>query len=192
MGIRRPSRIDLAYAAVVAVPVIVLAIFALLGSSFATYALPSVVGALLGSSAARLMTVSTAPRLVQAAAVLLAGLAVVLAALVLASPLINPSWLDALGLLGSRYTVLGLFAGGFAFLFFTEILRRVTLPSLYPSTPEEDQQLKLEKLRGTLILGGLVLAMTVGGLLIFGAMALIAYVVAQLSTQPELFMRVLL
>ena len=173
IALSRPSRLDVAHAVAVAVPVIVLAIFALLGSSLAAHALPFVIGALLGSSAARLMTMPAAPRSVHAAAVLLAGLSIVLAALVLASPLINPTWLSALGELASRYTLFGLFVGGFAFLFFAEILRRVTAPSLYPSTREGDQQLKRERLRGILILGGL---------LIFGAIALIAYAVGQLST----------
>lgn len=181
MDIERPSRIDIVYATVVATPLVVLAIFAWLGSAFAAYALPFVVGALLGSLSARLMTAPGAPRWVQALAVLLAGLSIVMAALALVSPFMNPSWLSAPLQRNGGDAVPGLFMGGFVFLFFTEIFRRVALPSLYPSTRQQGQQRKREQLRDTLIISGLVVALVLGASLIFGVMALIAYAVGQFS-----------
>lgn len=176
MGIGRPSRIDVAYATAVAIPIVVLAIFAWLGSSFAAHALAFVVGALLGSFAARLITAPDAPGWLRAVAVLLAALSIVVAALVVASPFIAPSWLSVAGQLDDRDAVPGLFfLGGFAFLFFTEIFRRTALPSLYPPSRQESQQRKREQLRDTLIVGGLAVALILGASLVFGVMALIAY-----------------
>lgn len=165
-----------------AVPIAVLAIFTWLGSSFAAYALAFVVGALLGSLAARLLTAPNAPGWLRAGAVLLAALSIVVAALVVALPFMAPGWLSVVGELEDRGTVPGLFfLGGFAFLFFTEIFRRTVMPSLYPSTRQESQQRKREQLRDTLIIGGLIVALVLGASLVFGVMALIAYAVGQLS-----------
>lgn len=183
MGIGRPSRIDVAYAAAVAVPIVVLTIFTWLGSSFAAYALAFVVGALLGSLAARLMTAPEAPGWLRVVAVLLAALSIVVVALEVASPFIAPGWLGVAGELDDRDAVPGsFFLGGFAFLFFTEIFRRVALPSLYPSTFQEDQQRNQEQLRQILIIGGIVLALIIGALVIFGVLVLIAYMVGQFSS----------
>ncbi len=182
MRLGKPSKIDMAHMTVLAVPVVLVAVLALLGFPPAVYALPFLAGALLGSAAARLMTLPASPRGVQAVAIFMAALSLIVAGLVLISPVSGLNWFSALGQLGDKHTALGLFIGGFTFLFLTEILRRVALPSLYPSTLQEGQQQKREQLREILIIGGIVLALIIGASAIFGVLALIAYMVGQFSS----------
>jgi hypothetical protein len=164
--------------AVVGGALVLLAILALSGFSPAAHALPFVTGALVGSLAARLMTRPGAPRGIQASAIFLAALTLVLAGIVLISPLMDVDWVSGFWRLDSWAA---LFIGGFTFLFFFEIFRRVAFPSHYPSTYQERQRQRHEQLRGALVFGGLTLALLVGASVVFGVIALVAYAVGQFS-----------
>ena len=103
------SKTDLVYACLIAVLIALLALFALLGYSFAALALPLVIGGAAGYGLARLVTLATAPGWVRAVAVLSAAIALILGCLSLVLPLANPAlaWsLPDLNLSGSG-TVLG-------------------------------------------------------------------------------------
>lgn len=171
---KKPSKIDVAYVTAVALPVIVLAIFTVLGSSFAAHTLSFVVGTLLGYLVARLMTITGGPKWVQATALFFAALAIVTAVMVVVLPLANPDLLGAFGWFRGADAWYGLLIGGFAFLFFTEIFRRVALPSLYPSTHRENQQCKREQLRDIFVVGSLLLVMVAGLVILYVILTLIS------------------
>ncbi len=133
----------------------------------------------MGSAGARLMTRPANPRWVKAVAAFLAALSLAGISLLVIYSARGTDWF---GLIEQPYnwrTSAGLFVGGFAFLFFTEILRRVTLPSLYPSSYQESQQRKRDQLRGILIVGGMTLVLVLVATAVFAILALIAYTVGQ-------------
>ncbi|BBL79434.1 hypothetical protein RxyAA322_12880 [Rubrobacter xylanophilus] len=109
----------------------------------------------------------------------MAALPVVMVGSALVAHFMDPDWLSDFARLDGWGTGLGLFIGGFAFLLFTEVFRKVALPSLHPSPCQKRQQQKREQLRSILIVGGLTLALIIGASIIFGVVVLTAYVVGQ-------------
>jgi hypothetical protein len=176
---RRLSRTDPAHAGLSTAFVLFLVILALLGFAPAAYALPFFGGALLGSAGARLMTRPTNLGWVKAAATSLAALSLVGISLVIVYSARGTNWF---GLLEQPYnwrTGAGLFVGVSVFFFFTEILRRVALPFLYPSSCQESQRRKQDQLRNILIVGGLTLFLVLVATAVFAILALISYSVGQ-------------
>lgn len=179
----RIPKTDFVYAGLFVALVALLAVFALLGSSFAALALPFALGGAAGYAVARLVASSRAPRWAQAAAVLSAAAALAMGCLMLVLPFANHElarYLPGLDLSGSG-TFLGRLAFGFGFVYLEEVFWRASFPSLFPRTPEEADRQSREWTRGALIVGGVFLGLAVLAAIVFGALALIVYLVAKLS-----------
>lgn len=179
----RLSKTDLVYAGLTVMVVVLLAFFTFLGYSLAAVLLPVAVGGAAGYCLARLATAAQIPGWAQAAAVVSAAVALIWACLSLLMPFAEPrpvTSLPDLDLSGSG-TALGRLAFGFGFVYFSEVFRRVSFPTLFPTTAEEADRQSLERARGVLIVGGILLVLIILGAALFGFLALVAYLVAILS-----------
>lgn len=175
------TKVDLIYAGSVSGLIILLALFASLGSAFAEIALLFVVGGLLGYGLARLLTYGEAPRWVRAVAILTAAITLSLVGLLFVSLLVDPSFTDqTLGffdLEGSLEPAIY----GFGLVFLSVVFRRVAFPSLHPATREEVQEQKQRGIKNVLIVIGTWLALVTLILVIFGLLALLGWTTALFS-----------
>lgn len=175
----KPSKIDLTYAGGLVAVVIVLIALAFFGSSFATFALPFVVGGSIGYGLARFLTEVDDPRWVRAVAVLVAAFALITAGLSLVIPLVNDgaNWRPVSAYYSpTSPTSFGLF--GFGFVLLSETFKRVVFPSAFPTTAGEAREQKRQRLRGILIVGGLLLAFLALLCLVLAMLAIIVFLIA--------------
>jgi hypothetical protein len=176
------SMTNLAYVALIATPAGIFAILAFLGSSFASEALPFVVGATLGYGLGYFLARSWAPRWIQSVAVFVASVAVVAVCLILISTFVSFEGLEWMRGPDEWWdTILGRFAGGFIFLFFIETLRRRAFSSFFANTPGQAREQRAEQVRSISFLGAILLALAALIALVFGILALIAHAASLLS-----------
>lgn len=179
-GLSGLSKTDLIYALLIAVFIFLLALLALFGHPLASMVLPFVVGSAAGYGAARLTSSNQAPAWARAVGVTSAAIGLIWVFLSVLWPFTNSGLARDLlnfDILGSG-TPLERLAFGFSVVYFGETFRRISFPAFFPQTPEEADRRTREKARGALIVGGIFLGFIVLISIVFGALALIAYLVA--------------
>jgi hypothetical protein len=169
-----PSRIyDLAGPIVVAL--IFLTLFVFSDSSFAATALPIFVGYCLVYLA---LTPGYPNRARAAGTGILAALIIAALGIAVATRIANFERLVGVLPLFDPYKDASRFAYGVLIGFCAAILRRLVLPRFFPNTPEEAREQRRDIARGTLIVGGLFLILTVLALVAYVVLYLLAYDVA--------------
>jgi hypothetical protein len=167
------NQIDLLVSAVL---VTSLALFALLGSSLASQALPFAVAAFAGFVLGFIAITDEFPDWLQGAAGLLTVLALVGWGLMLASDLWEAGWMGRVRLWDQG---IGNYAYAFAFGCVILLVRRFLFPSLFPDDPEEAMEQGRSLRRGVFVVGGLSVALLAAAVLVIGFLALISYLAAR-------------
>lgn len=182
----RLSRTDLAYTALITLLIALLALSSLLGQPFAALTLPFSIGGAVGYALARLATSAQAPEWARSAALISAAAAFVLEALLLSFLFTSIDLFQPLTALTDfeNYSV-GAFLlrllAGFGIIYLSEVFRRICFPMLFPQTSEDADRQTRERMRGVMVVGGILLGLALLAAAAFGVLALIAHLVAVLN-----------